>query len=342
MNRWIDLRSDTVTRPTEAMLEAMRYAEVGDDVYGDDPTVQELERRSAAMLGKEAALFVPSGTFGNQLAILTHTRRGDEVLIPESNHIVEHECGAPAALAGVQLRTLPDDRGRVEPDDLARLHRIEDIHYPRTGLVCLENAHSSGAVVPLENIAAVVRFARSLSIPLHLDGARIFNAAVALGVPAEVLARDADSIMFCLSKGLCAPIGSLLTGREEFIHRARKIRKMLGGGMRQAGYLAAAGLVCLETMIDRLAEDHLNARHLAERLGGIERIEILRDRLDINMVFFRVNHSAFSSGELVRFLLAAGIKINPPDRGVFRLVTHYWITPADIDCCVEAVRRFFS
>ncbi|MGC8778467.1 MAG: threonine aldolase family protein [Candidatus Caldatribacteriaceae bacterium] len=339
---WIDLRSDTVTHPTPEMLRAMVNARVGDDVYEDDPTVQELEALGAEMVGKESSLFVPSGTFGNQLAILTHTQRGDEVIIPEGNHIVEHEVGAPAVISSVQLRTLQDDRGRVSMEALERLYREEDIHHPRTGLVCMENAHSSGSVVPLENMQAVYQFARLKRVPVHLDGARIFNAACHLKVDASQIAQYADSVMFCLSKGLCAPAGSLLAGSKEFIKKARKMRKLMGGGMRQVGYLAAPGIVALQTMTRRLEEDHQKAQRLAHRLSNIEGITVFFERLDINMVFFRIERSNFPHRDFVTFLLDRGIKINPPMRGEYRLVTHYWVTYPELDYTASTIAEFME
>jgi threonine aldolase len=339
---WIDLRSDTVTHPTPEMLEAMVSARVGDDVYEDDPTVKELEALGAEMVGKEASLFVPSGTFGNQLAILTHTQRGDEVIVPESNHIVEHEVGAMAVISGVQLRTLRDDRGRVAIEDLERLYREEDIHHPRTGLICMENAHSSGSVVPLENLEEVYQFARSKGVPVHLDGARIFNAACHLRVGAPEIAQYADSVMFCLSKGLCAPVGSLLAGSKEFIKKARKMRKLMGGGMRQVGYLAAAGIVALKVMPQKLEEDHRKAQLLARKLSRVEGIEVFFDRLDINMVFFRIRRESFSDADFLQFLLQRGIKINPPMKGEYRLVTHYWISYPAIEHTASSIAEFME
>ncbi|MDK2897236.1 MAG: threonine aldolase [Candidatus Atribacteria bacterium] len=339
---WIDLRSDTVTHPTEEMLQAMVQAQVGDDVYGDDPTVNLLQEVAAQKMGKEAALFVPSGTFGNQLAILTHTRRGEEIIVPEGNHIVAHEVGAPAVIAGVQLRTIVDDRGRVDLNRLKRLFREEDIHYPHTGLVCLENAHSSGSVVPLSHLREIYKIAHDYPAPVHLDGARIFNAAIFLKVEAKEIAQYADSVMFCLSKGLSAPVGSILAGDKKFIEKARKNRKLMGGGMRQAGYLAAAGLVALEKMTQRLAEDHEKARLLARELEEIEEINIFPDRLDINMVFFTVNSPQFRPRHFVQSLEKEGIKINPPDQGEFRLVTHYWIAEKDIKKVVSTIKDYFQ
>ncbi len=340
--QWVDLRSDTVTIPTEEMLEAMVQAEVGDDVYGDDPTVNLLQEKAAEKMGKEAALFVPSGTFGNQLAIFTHTQSGDEVLIPESNHILEHEVGAPAVISRAGLRPIPDEYGKVDIKDLEKRYREEDLHHPRTGLICMENAHSSGKVVPLSNLQAVYQFAQERRIPVHLDGARIFNAATFLKVEPVEIASCCDSVMFCVSKGLCAPIGSLLVGTHSFIDKARKNRKLLGGGMRQVGYLAAAGLIALEKMSKRLGEDHDNARYLAKRLQEIEGIKVAEDRLDINMVFFTVEIENFSPANFLQFLKEKNIKINLPSRGEFRLVTHYGINKENIDYFIEISKSYFS
>lgn len=340
---YIDLRSDTVTRPTREMLDAMYRAEVGDDVYGDDPTVLKLQAKVAELLGKEAALFVPTGTFGNQLCVLTHTDRGDEVLLPESNHILQHEVGAASVIAGAQLRSLDSQDGSIHIPELLRKIREDDIHYPKTGLICMENAHSSGRVVPLENMRLTYEVAKEHKIPVHLDGARIFNAAIALCVPAKKIARYTDSIMCCISKGLCAPIGSLVVGTQEFIHKALKNRKMMGGGMRQVGYLAAAGLVALEKMIDRLHEDHENARYLADLLGHIQGIKVCRNQLDINMVFFFIDWSRFtisSSKELIEKLKSQKILINGPENNQFRLVTHYWINRQDIEKTYQAFASF--
>jgi len=327
--KWIDLRSDTVTLPGEEMRAAMANAEVGDDVYGDDPTVNRLEEIAAEVLGKESAVFVPSGTFGNQLSILTHTLRGDEVIIPASNHIIVHEAGASAVIAGVQMRTLDCDDGMPSVDRILKAIRGEDLHYPRTGLICLENAHSSGRVLPMEYMKEVYSIARERAVPVHLDGARVFNAAVSLGIDAREIASKADSVMFCLSKGLGAPIGSMLVGTKDFISRARKGRKIMGGAMRQAGIIAAAGIMAIEKMIDRLGEDHENARYLAKKLEEIKGIEIMRDRLDINMVFFKLDQGRPEAivGELYR----EGIKINPPEGDEWRLVTNLDVSRSDLD-----------
>jgi threonine aldolase len=344
---FIDLRSDTVTMPTEEMLDAMRNAKAGDDVYGDDPTVSRLERRSAEILGKQEAVFVPSGTFGNQLAILTHTLRGDEVLIQEENHVVMHEVGASAVIAGVQLRFLSGTSGSIDIDELKRLYRSEDIHYPRTGLICMENPHSNGNIVPLENMRDVFDFAKSVNVPVHLDGARIFNAAAAMNIDAKEIADFADSVMVCFSKSLCAPIGSIVAGEKEFIKKARKNRKLMGGGMRQAGYIAAPCLISLEKMTVRLADDHKNAKYLAKLLEETGIFEVFNNRLDINMVFFKVKERTgfqrtFNEKLFMEHLFNNKIKINESYNGEFRFVTHYYITKDKIDYTLGIIKQFIE
>lgn len=342
---YIDLRSDTVTEPTVEMMDAMRNAVVGDDVYGDDPTVNLLENKAADILGKEAALFVPSGTFGNQLALLTHTARGDEVMLAKNCHILLHEVGASAVIAGVQLRLLNDYLGKFNIDELCSSYREEDIHHPRTGLVCMENATSDGTVVPLENIDEVYVFTRSKSIPLHLDGARIFNAAVALNTEAKNIAKYFDSVMFCFSKGLCCPVGSVLVGNNEFINKARKNRKLMGGGMRQAGFIAAPCLIALDKMTKRLGEDHQNARYLAKLLTTLEIFEVNENKLDINMVFFKLNEKKltgknFNENDFINFLYKNNIKISSNYGGEFRFVTHYWITKDKINYLIDIIKKY--
>lgn len=341
MMKKYDFRSDTVTRPTQAMRDAMFIAEVGDDVYGDDPTVIELEKLSADLLGKEAALFIPSGTFGNQLALLTHTKRGDEVILGDTCHIMMHEVGAAAVIAGVQLRTIQTVNGHLDASVVSSMIREEDIHYPDTGLICVENAHSSGSVIQMDEMAAVYKVAKAHGIPVHLDGARIFNASVALGVPVYQIAAQADSVMFCLSKGLCAPIGSMLVGDKTFIHRARKNRKLMGGGLRQAGIIAAAGLVALKEMTARLSQDHDNAKYLAKELSNIEDITVFEDRLDINMVFCEIknieNHEVF-----VKKLSDKGLLINGPELGEYRFVTNYWTPKESVDLLIQTIKETIS
>jgi threonine aldolase len=336
----IDLRSDTVTQPTEAMRRAMRDAELGDDVFEDDPTVKRLEEMAAWLLGKEAALFMPSGTMANLVAVLTHCRRGDEVIVGDESHILHYEVGGASALGGVLLRAVPNDRrGRLRAEDVAAVIRPVDIHFPRTALLCLENTHNrcGGTALAPDDLAPVVALARRHGIPVHLDGARIFNAAVALGVPAAELARDVDSVMFCLSKGLSAPVGSLLCGPRAFIARARRVRKMLGGGMRQVGVVAAAGIVALETMIDRLAEDHANARYLAERLAELPGVEIDPAAVETNIVVFTLR--AGTADELLPRLAQVGVLATNFGPRRIRLVTHHGIERRHIDEAVARIAR---
>lgn len=335
----IDLRSDTVTIPTDEMRKAMAEAEVGDDVYGDDPTVNELEKKAADIIGKEDAIFVPSGTFGNQLAILTHTNRGDEIIVEKNCHIVMHEVGASAVIAGVQLRAVEGKNGTMNPVDVENAIRDEDIHFPRTGLICIENAHSSGAVVSIDNMKEIKKVAEKTGIPIHLDGARVFNAAKALNVDVKEITKYTDSIMFCLSKGLAAPIGSILAGSKEFIKNARKNRKLMGGGLRQAGIIAAAGIIALEKMVDRLEEDHQNSQYLAEELSKIEGINVKFDRNDINMVFFELPNEIIKEEKLISKLLDRNIKINGQEDGEYRFVTNKDVTREDLEYVVEQMKE---
>lgn len=337
--KYIDLRSDTVTEPTQRMRDAMFHAEVGDDVYEDDVTMNQLEEYAAHISGKEAALFTPSGTFANQLAIFTHCQRGDEVILPHDCHVVMHEVGAASVIAGVQLRTMPSIHGVMDTKEVENAIREEDIHYPRTGLICIENAFSDGTVLSLEDMRSIFSVAKAHNIPLHMDGARLFNAAAALNVDAKEILRYTDSAMFCLSKGLCAPVGSMLVGTKEFIDKARKKRKLMGGGMRQVGFLGAAGLIALKEMRIRLIEDHENAKYLADGLSKIHGIEIDKDCLDINMVFFKVTDDRLKEKMTMDYFMDKGIKINPEEDGLFRFVTHYYVSPADIDKVVEIIQE---
>jgi threonine aldolase len=336
--RVIDLRSDTITHPTPEMRKAMFEAEVGDDVYGEDPTVNRLEAMAAGMMGKEAAVFTTSGTQSNLVSVLTHTERGDEVIVGHEAHMLWYELGGAAALGGVILRTVPNDRcGRLNLDDINRVIRGKDIHYPQTTLLCLENTHNrcGGAVLTADYTDEVCNLAHTRGLKVHLDGARIFNAAIALGIPACRLAQSVDSVAVCLSKGLSAPVGSLLCGNKDFVERARKSRKMVGGGMRQAGVIAAAGIVALETMIDRLAEDHANARRLAQGLAGIKGIMLAQDGVVTNIVMFRLSPE-LSVVEFVEGLDRAGVKIGLRDGHPFRAVTHRMVSSSDVD---EALTR---
>jgi len=339
--RYIDIRSDTVTQPTQAMRDAMYRAEVGDDVYGEDPTVNKLEEMAAEIMGKEAALFVTSGTQGNQTAVLSHTNRGDEIILEETAHIFTHEVAGTAFLSGVQVKAVRGHNGIMQVEDIEKAIRPENIHYPKTALICLENTHNraGGTVTPVEHMRDIYEMAHRHNIPVHLDGARIFNAAIYLGVPAKEIAKYADSVQFCLSKGLCAPVGSLLVGSEDFIKKARKYRKMLGGGLRQSGFLAAAGIVALTEMVDRLAEDHENARVLAEGLANIKGIDINMETVQTNIIVFSIEGLGINGDRFASMLYDRGIKANgSPDYGM-RFVTHKDVTREDIQTVLKAVQE---
>jgi threonine aldolase len=341
MDRYIDLRSDTVTLPTPEMREAMARAEVGDDVYRDDPTVNRLEELAARTLGKEAALFVPSGTMGNQLCVMTHIRPGNEIIVGAASHIVHYEAGAAAKLSGAAYALVDNPDHFIYGQDVRRLVRPGgNVHYPGTALLCLENALCDGNVVPLAELRAAADAAHELGLKVHLDGARIFNAALALGVPASAIAACADSVMFCVSKGLCAPVGSLVCGTAEFVEKARYNRKILGGGMRQAGVLAACGLIALEKMTGRLSADHENARVLGDRLSEIQGISVNRERIRINMVFWKTEIPGFDGDGLVSFMLKRGIKISEGPE--YRFVTHNDVSREDIDTVTSALREYVA
>ncbi len=331
MDKVIDLRSDTVTHPTAEMRQAVFDAPLGDDVYGEDPTVNALEQRGAELMGKEAAVFTASGTMSNLIAVLAQARRGDEIIVGSQAHIFWYEVGGVSALGGVVLHTVPNTPdGKIGLDTLQDAVRGPNIHYPPSTLVCLENTHNrcGGAVLDAAYTAAVAALAHRRSLRLHIDGARIFNAAAALGVPAHDLVKDADSVGFCLSKGLSAPVGSVLCGDREFIARARKYRKMVGGGMRQAGVLAAAGLVALQDT-GRLAEDHINARRLAEGLRQIPGLMVSAS-VPSNIVLFDLAPN-IDSEAFVRDISLRGVKVSPRGGRQFRLVTHRMVSAADID-----------
>lgn len=337
-----EFRSDTMTLPTEEMRDAMRRAELGDDVCGEDPTVNRLQEMAADLLDKEAALFVPSGTCGNQCAIGTHVRPGDEILLSETVHIIDHEVGAAAALWGAQTRPVKPTRATyLTRDEVeSRLRLVEDVHEPKTGLICLENALADGTVMPFEEMRAVGELAARHGIPMHLDGARIFNAALALGREVRDIARPADSLTFCLSKGLGAPVGSVLCGTREFIETARRKRKMLGGGMRQAGVLAAAGILAITDGVERLREDHDNARLLARLLADVDGLEVDPEQVHINLVFCRVRHPEKSDRDLTEHLLAAGFSVYPPAYYGQRFVTSSRVTERDVRDFAAAVSSY--
>jgi threonine aldolase len=343
--RRVDLRSDTVTLPSPAMREAMYRAELGDDVMGEDPTVNRLQEMAAQRMGKEAALFVPSGTMGNLVALLTHCGRGHGAIMGDWSHTFLNEAGGSSALGGVYLHalpTLPD--GTIEPAVIEAAIPTPDVHHVQPRLVCLENTHNYKGGVPLdaEYTAAVADLAHRHGMSLHLDGARIFNAALALGVEPKDLAAPADSVMFCLSKGLSCPVGSMLCGGAEFIARALPMRKMVGGGMRQAGVLAAAGIVALEQMVDRMQEDHDNARLLADGINAIPGLRLDQDSVRTNIVFFNLVAGPMTAHEYRERLLQEGVLMSAVRSRRIRAVTHYGIDRDDIEYVLQVMRRVMS
>lgn len=342
INGKIDLRSDTVTVPTDQMRQAMFEAVVGDDVYGDDATINELERLAAERFGKEAACFMPTGTMSNQTAVFTWVRnRGDEVILPDNCHIVVHEAGAAAIIAGAQLRTVQNVAGEMPLEIVEHYIRKDptDIHQPATALISYENADSDGQVRSVEYMKSVWELAKKYDLPVHIDGARIFNAATYLGVDVKEMAQYADSISVCLSKGLCAPVGSVLVGSKEFVDLARRKRKILGGGMRQAGILAAAGIIALTEMTDRLQEDHDNAAYMAERLTEVEGLEVYKERQQIDMVFFKLKGYPLDSAKLVAYMAENNVIINGEDNGMMRYVTHAYVSREEIDTVIELMKK---
>lgn len=332
----IDLRSDTVTRPTKAMRAAMAAAEVGDDVYGEDPTVNLLEASAAQMFGREAALFVPTGTMGNQIAIRLHTQPGQEIICESRSHIVDWEMAMAAAFSGCQVRTVAAERGILTWKQIESVMKRASVHNAPTGLIALENSHNmaGGTVTSLAVLGEIWNGAHEMGLPLHLDGARIFNASVALNVPVAVLTSGFNTVMFCLSKGLCAPVGSMLVGSRKVIERGRMVRKALGGGMRQAGVLAAAGLIALEEMPKRLAVDHANARYIAEQLSGLPQIELDLASVQTNIVIFALKEKG-KAEELVQRLKHRGVLSGTVGSNSVRFVTHHDVDRA---ACEQAAR----
>ncbi len=337
----VDLRSDTVTKPTPAMWEAISKAEVGDDVYGEDPTVNKLETMAAERMGKEAALFVVSGTMGNLTALLTHCQRGDEAIIGDKSHTFLYEQGGMAALGGIMPHTVPNQmEGTLCLSDVRDAIRGDDDHFPRTRLICLENTSNTCNGIPLTPwyMERIFEVAREHSLKIHVDGARIFNAAAALNVDVRELVKRADSVTFCLSKGLCAPVGSVLCGSAEFITEARRARKALGGGMRQAGVIAAAGVVALEQMTERLVEDHARAKRLAEGLAEMPTVMV--EPVFTNILYFSLAPQVTSTAdEVAARLREYGILIGPRSARTFRAVTHYWIDDEGIERTLKALRE---
>ncbi|EPX9364346.1 low-specificity L-threonine aldolase [Aeromonas veronii] len=336
--RYIDLRSDTVTQPTDAMRQAMLHAEVGDDVYGEDPGVNALEAYGARLLGKQAALFVPSGTMSNLLAVMSHCQRSEGAILGNAAHIYRYEAQGSAVLGSVALQPLPMQRdGTLAFDDIKAALAPDDAHFVQTRLICLENTHN-GKVLPLSYLQEMGAFVAERGLKLHLDGARLFNAAVASETPVEVIAAPFDSISICLSKGLGAPVGSLLVGSHDFIDRARRLRKMLGGGMRQAGILAQAGLFALEQHVTRLADDHRRAKRLAEGLAALPGIELDLSLVQSNMVFLRLREG--ESAPLLAFMKERGILFS--GYGELRLVTHLQINDDDIEEVIDAFTEYLG
>ena len=342
--KMIDLRSDTITLPTNEMRQAMYEAELGDDVFGEDPTVNRLEKMSAHMLGKEAALFTSSGTMSNLISVLTHTRPGNEILVGSEAHMFWNEVGGASALGGVIMRVVPNTQdGQIEPNAINKAIRAENIHYPQTTLLCLENTHNrcGGTVLTPEYTHNIAQLAHHQGLKVHLDGARIFNASVALGVSASELTEPVDSVCFCLSKGLSAPVGSLVCGNQEFINRARKWRKMLGGGMRQAGVIAAAGIVAIQKMVNRQADDHATAKRLANGLASIPGIGISPEKIQTNIVIFEVPPT-ISAPEFIQRMGAQGVRFSHTGGQKVRAVTHYMVNTTDIDEALERIGLFLN
>ncbi len=338
----IDLRSDTITRPTGEMRRAMYEAEVGDDVYGEDPTVNRLEEESARVMGKEAAMYVSSGTMGNQVAILTHTSPGTEVIMEANAHIYYYEAAAASAFAGIQPRPLAGNKGVIPPELVAGAIRADDVHLPPTSLICLENTHNRGGgkIVPLENMKAIYKLACKHNIPVHLDGARIFNASVASGIAVQDYTGCTTSVQFCFSKGLGAPVGSIIAGPSGFIDEARRWRKRLGGGMRQAGVIASACLVALTSMVERLADDHANAHLLAEGLAGLNGLDFDPREVDTNIVI--IKPMKMLPGQLKEELKKRDILVSVMEPDMIRLTTSREVNREDIEKTVIAIKEILA
>jgi len=340
--RVVDLRSDTVTLPTERMRLAMQRAVVGDSLKQEDPSVNRLQEMAASMLGKEAAVYLPSGTMSNLTAIMTHCRRGNRAVVGREAHIMHSEMDGITALAGVMPTAVPDPEGIPDPRDVeAAITPRNSSGEPYTALVCIENTHNrmGGAVATPQEIAAVAEVAHKYDVPVHMDGARLFNAAVALKVPARELVKNVESVCFCLSKGLSAPIGSVLVGSRAFIEKALEVRKMLGGGMRQAGHMAAAGIVALEEMIDRLEEDHQNARHLAEMLVDLPIVQVNPARVESNIVMLELDQEKMARSHFMKALEARGVLTSTSGKFRVRLVTHYGISREDVEYATEVIKE---
>ena len=342
--KYIDLRSDTVTKPSKPMLEAMMKAEVGDDVFGEDPTVNALQKKVAEMFSKESALFVPSGTMGNEICVKVHTSPGDEIIVEENSHIIIYETAAPSLLSGVQMKPVPSIRGAIKVEDLRKAVRPNVYYMPRTKLICLENTHgrSAGSIVPIENIQTVHAFAREQNISLHLDGARIWNACVATGIKPKEYAKCFDSISVCFSKGLGAPIGSAIIGDTKFVENARRYRKIFGGGMRQAGLLAAAALYAIEYNIERLKDDHDKAGYFASKLNGLSKISIDMNEVQTNMVFVDIAKTGKSQSEILELLKSHSVLMTPERHSSLRAVMHLDVSIDEVKHAVQVFQKLFA
>jgi threonine aldolase len=344
MKDFIDLRSDTVTKPTPPMRKAMAEAEVGDDVFGEDPTVNALQEKVAKLLGKEAAIFVPSGTMANQLAIKSHTQPGDEVIIEATSHPYNFEGGAGAALSGVQFYCLKGLRGILDASQIEEAIRSEDHHFPVTRLICLENTHNrgGGSIYPIEKIAEIYRLAKSKGLLIHLDGARLWNASVATGIKPHEYAQWADSVSVCLSKGLGAPIGSIVAGSKTFIDRVHRFRKMFGGGMRQVGIIAAAGIYALDHHFEHLKEDHRNAKWLALGLKELKGVSIDPEQVETNIIIFNIANTGMTAPQMAEAMKRNGVLIHPIGKTQIRLVTHLDVSSEDIKKALKAFEKVLS
>ena len=342
--KYIDLRSDTVTKPSRAMLEAMMIAEVGDDVFGEDPTVNLLQQRVAEMFNKEAALFVPSGTMGNEVCIKSHTQPGDEIILEEESHIFVYETGSPALLSGVQMNTIVGKKGVITAEQIKSAIRPKAYYLPPTKLICLENTHgrSAGSIIPIEEIERIHKLAREENIAMHLDGARLWNACVATGIQPKEYGTYFDSISVCFSKGLGAPIGSIIIGSAEFIERARKYRKVFGGAMRQVGILAAAAMFALDHNIDRLKEDHTKAKYFADEVSKLHQLEVDLTQVQTNMVFIDISGTGKTQDDILHILESQGILVTPERHTSIRAVMHLDVTMEEVKQAVKILQTVFS
>jgi len=343
MVKIINIKSDTVTQPSLEMREAMKNADVGDDYYGEDPTVIKLEKLAAEKLGKESALFVTSGTLGNLISVFTHVTRGDSIIVEKNSHIFSNETGHLSAISGVIPIRIQGYRGFISPKDIEKELFHDEILHPKTSLICIENPHNAagGTCINPQQMKLLREMANKYDLKIHIDGARIFSAAVALGIQPSELVKDADSITFCLTKDLACPFGSIIAGNKTFILKARKVRQMMGGGMRQAGVMAAAGLIGITTMVERLSEDHNNAKFLAKNLFDMG-FRLDMETVQTNMVYFELPSKKMDPILFLKHLIDNGIQINPPSNERFRVVLHYGISRQDVEYVIEIVKQFVS